>query len=229
LCPRAYLRVPDHGDPHLLPCCGYLPWRSRGLNTDSGLLARSFLPTGGLRGLRWRGLHSPSARCRHSHSLGGSGGGSQWRRARIYAPLKGGSVHWQWFLARSARNGCKCVGWKTLRVSASICKSTTAPPTAEWISLQMADSVAAPESSTSTSRRASSRGLGYFYSISRVATRLTSNSGHILQNYPSIREEVLDSRLGGSVPRVLRFFLLILRDILAKTSDGPSARVYNST
>jgi hypothetical protein len=21
--------------PHLLPCCGYLPWRSRGLNTDS--------------------------------------------------------------------------------------------------------------------------------------------------------------------------------------------------
>jgi hypothetical protein len=35
LCPRAYLRVPDHGDPHLLPCCGYLPWRSRGLNTDS--------------------------------------------------------------------------------------------------------------------------------------------------------------------------------------------------
>jgi hypothetical protein len=35
LCPRAYLRVPDHCDPHLLPCCGYLPWRSSGLNTDS--------------------------------------------------------------------------------------------------------------------------------------------------------------------------------------------------
>jgi hypothetical protein len=35
LCPRAYLRVPNHGDSHLLPCCGYLPWRSRGLNTDS--------------------------------------------------------------------------------------------------------------------------------------------------------------------------------------------------
>jgi hypothetical protein len=35
LCPRTYLRVPDHGDPHLLPCCGYLLWRSRGLNTDS--------------------------------------------------------------------------------------------------------------------------------------------------------------------------------------------------
>jgi hypothetical protein len=35
LCPRAYLRVPYHGDPHLLPYCGYLPWKSRGLNTDS--------------------------------------------------------------------------------------------------------------------------------------------------------------------------------------------------
>jgi hypothetical protein len=35
LCPRAYLRVPDHGHRHLRPCCGYLPWRSRGLNTDS--------------------------------------------------------------------------------------------------------------------------------------------------------------------------------------------------
>jgi hypothetical protein len=35
LCPRAYLQVPDHGDPHLLPCCGYLLWRSRGLSTDS--------------------------------------------------------------------------------------------------------------------------------------------------------------------------------------------------
>jgi hypothetical protein len=30
-----YLQVPDHGDPHLVPCCGYLPWRSRGLNTDN--------------------------------------------------------------------------------------------------------------------------------------------------------------------------------------------------
>jgi hypothetical protein len=45
----------------------------------------------------------------------------------------------------------------------------------------------------------------------------------------TLREEVLDSRFGGSVPRVLRFFLQIFRDILAKTSDGPSARVYNST
>jgi hypothetical protein len=34
-----------------------------------------------------------------------------------------------------------------------------------------------------------------------------SISGHILQDDPSILEEVLDSRLGGSLPRVLRFFL----------------------
>jgi hypothetical protein len=120
-------------------------------------------------------------------------------------------------------------GVKTLRVLASIYKSTVAPPTAGWISLRSADSAVAPDSSTSTSRRASSWGLGYFYSTFWVATRLKSNSGHILQDDPSIREEVLDSRLGGSVPRVLRFFLRILPDILAKTSDGPSTRVYNST
>jgi hypothetical protein len=120
-------------------------------------------------------------------------------------------------------------GVKTLRVLASIYKSTAAPPTAGWISLRSADSAAAPDSSTSTSRRASSQGLGYFYSTSWVETRLKSTSGHILQDDPSIREEVLDSRLGGSVPCVLQFFLRILRDILAKTSDGPSARVCNST
>jgi hypothetical protein len=120
-------------------------------------------------------------------------------------------------------------GVKNPKVLASIYKSTAAPPMAGWISLRSADSATAPDSSTSTSRRASSRGLVYFYSTSWVAKRLKSNSGHILQDDPSIREEVLDSRLGGSVPRVLRFFLQILRDILAKTSDGPSARVYDST
>jgi hypothetical protein len=120
-------------------------------------------------------------------------------------------------------------GVKNIRVLASIYKSTAAPPTAGWISLRSAELAAVPDSSTFTSRRASSRGLGYFYSTSWVATRLKSNSGHILQDDPSIREEVLDSGLGGSVPRVLRFFLRILWDILAKTSDGPSARVCNST
>jgi hypothetical protein len=39
------------------------------------------------------------------------------------------------------------------------------------------------------------------------------------QDDPSLREEVLDSWLGGSVPRVLRFFLRVLRDNLGGTSD----------
>jgi hypothetical protein len=99
------------------------------------------------------------------------------------------------------------MGLKTLRVWASIYKSTTALPTVGWISLRSADSAAVPDSSTSTSRHASSRGLVYFYSTSWIAIKLKSNSRHILQDDPSIREEVLDSRLGGSVPRVLRFFL----------------------
>jgi hypothetical protein len=46
---------------------------------------------------------------------------------------------------------------------------------------------------------------GFRGGAARLASR--SISGHILQDDPSIREEVLDSRLGGSVPRVLRFFL----------------------
>jgi hypothetical protein len=85
--------------------------------------------------------------------------------------------------------------------------SQNGPPTAGWISPCSADSAAARDSSYSTSRRTSPRGLGYVYSTTWEATRLRSISGHILQDDPSIREEVLDSRLGGSVPRVLRFFL----------------------
>jgi hypothetical protein len=49
------------------------------------------------------------------------------------------------------------------------------------------------------------------------------------QDDPSIREAVLDSRLGGSVPRVLWFFLWILRDRIGRTSDWPSAWIYDST
>jgi hypothetical protein len=49
-------------------------------------------------------------------------------------------------------------------------------------------------------------------------SRATQDTFYI-QDDPSIREEVLDSRLGGSMPRVLRFFLRILRDNLARTSD----------
>jgi hypothetical protein len=52
----------------------------------------------------------------------------------------------------------------------------------------------------------------------RSDSRATQDTFYI-QDDPSIREEVLDSRLRGSVPRVLRFFLRILRDNLARTSD----------
>jgi hypothetical protein len=96
-----------------------------------------------------------------------------------------------------------------------------APPTAGWISLRSADSAVAPDSSTSTSRRASSQGLGYSYSTSWAVTSLKSNSGHILQDDPSIREEVLDSRLGGSVPRVLRFFSRFYGIFLPKLPMDP--------
>jgi hypothetical protein len=104
---------------------------------------------------------------------------------------------------------------------ASICKSTAAPPTAGWISLQTADSTAAPDSSTSTSRRASSRGLGYFYSTSWVAARFKCNSGHILQDDPSIREEVLDSRLGAPCHVSFGFFFGFCRIFLPKLQMDP--------
>jgi hypothetical protein len=87
--------------------------------------------------------------------------------------------------------------------------------------LRSADLAAARESSTSISRRASPRGLGYFYSITWEATRLRSISGHILQDDPSIREELLDSRLGGSVPRVLRFFSGFFGIFLPKLQMDP--------
>jgi hypothetical protein len=76
-----------------------------------------------------------------------------------------------------------------------------------WISPRAVDSTAARDPSYSTSRCASPRGLGYFYLTTWEAASLKSISGHILQDDPSIREEVLDSRPGASVPRVLRFFL----------------------
>jgi hypothetical protein len=49
------------------------------------------------------------------------------------------------------------------------------------------------------------------------------------QDDPLIWEEVLDSRLGGSVPRVLRFSLRIFRDEIDRTLDWPSAWIYDST
>jgi hypothetical protein len=85
-------------------------------------------------------------------------------------------------LARSASSGCKCGGWKTLRVLAFIYKSASGSAMASWICFKTADSVAAPDLSTSSSRCALSRGLGYIYSIPWVATRFKSNSGHILHS-----------------------------------------------
>jgi hypothetical protein len=52
----------------------------------------------------------------------------------------------------------------------------------------------------------------------RQDSRATQDTFYI-QDDPSIREEVLNLWLGGSVPRVLRFFLRVLRDNLARTSD----------
>jgi hypothetical protein len=63
------------------------------------------------------------------------------------------------------------------------------------------------DSSSSSSQRALSRGLDYVYLIPWVMknSRATQDTFY-KQDDPSIREEVLDSRLGASVPRVLRFF-----------------------
>jgi hypothetical protein len=76
------------------------------------------------------------------------------------------SLRWQCALAVDSRQdllemAASAWGVKTLRVSASIYKSTSGCSTAGWISLNTADSAAAPDTSTSSSRCASSRGLGY--------------------------------------------------------------------
>jgi hypothetical protein len=85
----------------------------------------------------------------------------------------------------------------------------------------LADSAAARDLSTSTSRRASPLGLGYLYSTTWEATRLRSIPEHILQDDPSIREEVLDSRLGGSVPRAFGFFSGFFGIFLPKLQMDP--------
>jgi hypothetical protein len=94
-------------------------------------------------------------------------------------------LRWQCALAVDSRHdllgmAASAQGGKTLRVSASIYKSAGGSSTAGRISLQTADSTAVPDPSTSSSRCALSRGLGYIESIPWVATRFKSNSGHIL-------------------------------------------------
>jgi hypothetical protein len=133
-------------------------------------------------------------------------------------------------LARSISNGCECGGWKTLRVSDSIYNPTGGAATARWICidswlsggrltlhLPVVDALHLGGSATSTQL------LGWWQD-SRATLDTFYN-----QDDPSIREEVLDSRLRASVPRVLRFFLRILWDNLGRTSDWPSAWIYDST
>jgi hypothetical protein len=64
-------------------------------------------------------------------------------------------------------------------------------------------------------------GLDYINHIQWAASYqdLTQDTFYNKNDDPSIREEVLDSRLGGSVPCVLRFFLQIFGDKSDKTSD----------
>jgi hypothetical protein len=88
-----------------------------------------------------------------------------------------------------------------------------------------AESAAAHDSSYSTSRRASPRGLGYFYLTTWEAASLKSISGHISSRRPfnSRGSTRLKARgLRATCPSV--FSLRIFWDFLAKISDGPSAR-----
>jgi hypothetical protein len=76
------------------------------------------------------------------------------------------TLRWQCALAVDFRHdlfGMAASAWgeKTLRVSAPIYMSMGGSSTAGQISLQTADSAAAPDPSTSSSRCASPRGLGY--------------------------------------------------------------------
>jgi hypothetical protein len=63
-----------------------------------------------------------------------------------------GEIYYEWL---------QVWGVKTLRVLASTYKSTGSSAMAEWICFKTADSAAAPDPSTYSSRCALSRGLGY--------------------------------------------------------------------
>jgi hypothetical protein len=178
----------------------------------------------------FRVWHPPNAPGFHSHQLGGFSGGKQRRRAWICSLWRGAVCSGGWLLARSVSNGCKCGEWKTLKVSASIYKPTGGAVTARWISignwlsggrltlhLPVVDALHLGDSATTTQ-------FPGWWQDSRATQDTFYNQDDL-----SIWEEVLDSRLGGSVPRVLRFFLRILRDNLGRISDWPSAWIYNST
>jgi hypothetical protein len=67
----------------------------------------------------------------------------------------------------------------------------------------------------------SPRWLGYSESTSWEAARLKTISGHILQNDPSIREEVLDSRLGAPCHVSFGFFSRFFGIFLPKLQMDP--------
>jgi hypothetical protein len=97
------------------------------------------------------------------------------------------TARWQraqcgYVLARSISINCECGGWKTLRVSVSMYKSPGGSATARWICFKQLTQQRPPGISTSSSRCALSRGLGYIYSIPWVATIFKRNSGHILHS-----------------------------------------------
>jgi hypothetical protein len=70
-------------------------------------------------------------------------------------------VHWRRILSEICYEWLQVWGVKTLRVLASIYKSTDSSATARWICFKTTDSAAAPDLSTSSSRCALSRGFGY--------------------------------------------------------------------
>jgi hypothetical protein len=72
-------------------------------------------------------MHGVFTRIRSGNSLEADGG-----RARGSIECNAAAVG---LLAKSISNGCKCRGWKTLRVLASIYKPTGSAATARWISI----------------------------------------------------------------------------------------------
>jgi hypothetical protein len=179
---------------------------------------RPLLPGTSLRALGRRRIHPPSARGLHSYPLGGYAGGKWWRRAWIFNLSQQQKQQWMgtWLdlFQRLLRRGVK-----TLRVSASIYNLEGA---LQWPmdKYRRLTQRRLPDSSSSGTRYSPSQGLGYIRPVQWVTqdSRSTQDTFYS-QDDPSIREEVLDSRLGGSMPRVLRVFLWILRDNLSKTSD----------
>jgi hypothetical protein len=124
------------------------------------------------------------------------------------------------FLARSASNGCKCGGEKPYGFWLLFISQQAAPQRPDgYVSKQLTQrrrltfQLPVVDAPYLGGLATSNQLPGY-----RQDSRANQDTFYI-QDDPSIREEVLDSKLGGSVPRVLRFFLRILRDNLVKTSD----------